>query len=512
MADPVSQSLSRRKLLRALGLTSAAAVVAPLVAACGGAPASPTSAPAAPTKPAAAPAGTSAAGAATTPAAGATTTPAAAATKPAAETKPAASGQRVEVTFLTTQTGPADVKIYEELSQTFTAKNPSITVKINAEAAGTSYDQKLLTYLAANTLPDIVQTNDNFAAPFKKAGITRDMIPLATASGFPYKDFDPTFLELGMVDNELHMLPKQGDVIVPYVNLRMMKEAGLELPIKFNPTTEPDAWTWDDFLKAAAHMSVDSAGKRGDEPGFNKDDVAVYGASIALDAWYTYVPMVLAEGGQFVSEDLTKSMIKSPEGVAAFTKLTDPVKAGWFAPPTLIQTMTNSGNVFAAGKAAMAPLQRLWCTTLRSQLQDDFDVMHFPKGKTKRVTGMGTFGFALTAKSKNPDQAWKFLEYMYSEDGMKLITQSYAAVPAMKRFYDSPFWRELPGPPYNNAVFVDAFAYGTTPPRLPFYSTGSFRQAVTDGILGIVLGQTTPEQVVGNIDSALTTILNERKQ
>ncbi len=451
-------------------------------------------------------------GCAPAPAASPTTAPAkpAEATKPAAAVKPATSPEG-QVSFLTTRTTPADVKIYEDLARTFTEKNPKITVKITSEAAGTAYDQKLLTYLAAGTLPDIVQTNDNFAAPFKRAGITQDMIPFARATGFPYQDFDPTFLDLGMVDGELHMLPAQGDVITPYVNLRMLKEAGIDLPIKFNPATEPDKWTWEDFLKASARLSVDSAGKRGDEPGFNKDDVAVHGASIALDAWYTYVPMVLAEGGKFVSDDLSRAEINSPQGVAAFKKLTDPVKAGWFAPPTLIQTMTNSGNVFAAGKAALAPLQRSWTVTFRSQLKDDFDVMHFPKGPAKRVTGMGTFGFALTTKAKNPDAAWRFLEYKYSEEGQKMITSQYASVPAMKRFYNSPFWRELPGPPYNNDVFVDAFAYGVTPPRLPFYSTGPFRQAVTDGILGIVLGQTTPEQVVANIEQTLNAFLKERK-
>lgn len=495
--------MARRDLVRVIGLGGVAG--AALLAACS-APASPTAAPKAtePTKPVAAPAAT------TAPAAAPTTAPAAAKPTEATAAKPATSPEG-PVAFLTTRTNPADVKIYEDLTKAFHEKNPKIQVKITSEAAGTNYDQKLLTYLAAGTLPDIVQTNDNFAAPFKKAGITRDMIPYATASGFPYKDFDPTFLDLGIVDGELHMLPAQGDIITPYINLRMMKEAGIDLPIKFEPAKEPDKWTWDDFLKAAARMSVDSKGKRGDEAGFNKDDVAAYGASIALDAWYTYVPMVLAEGGKFVSDDLSKSEINSPEGIAAFKKLTDPVKAGWFAPPTLIQTMTNHGNVFTAGKAAMAPAQRSWVPTFRSQLKDDFDMMHFPKGKVKRVTGMGTFGFALTTKGKNPDAAWKFLEFKYSEDGQKLITSQYASVPAMKRFYTSPFWRDLPGPPYNNAVFVDSFAYGTTPPRLPFYSTGPFRQAVTDGILGIILGKMTPEQVVANIDQTLNAFLKERK-
>ena len=44
-------------------------------------------------------------------------------------------------------------------------------------------------------------------------------------------------------------------------------------------------------------MTVDVNGKRGDEPGFDKENVAVYGLAMNVDQWYIYVPMVLAEGG-----------------------------------------------------------------------------------------------------------------------------------------------------------------------------------------------------------------------
>ena len=81
----------------------------------------------------------------------------------------------------------------------------------------------------------------------------------------------------------------------------------------------------------------------------------------------------------------------------------------------------------------------------------------------------------------------------------------------MKRFYQSSFWRDLPPPPHNNAVFVDSFAYGVTPPRLPFYSTGEFMQSVTDGMTGITLGKTTVEDVVANVDQVLNKYLQARK-
>jgi multiple sugar transport system substrate-binding protein len=522
---PRSGPITRRAMLT----TMLAGTAGALMTACGSS--APAAAPAATTAPkptdapkpaapaaaspatAASPAAGASPGAAASPAASPAAGPSPAASPAAAArpvTAPVISGN-YEVTFLTTQTSPADVKIYEELASKFHEQYSNLTVKITAES-GTNIDQKLLTYLTAGTLPDIVHTSDNFAKPYKDNKITQNMIPFAEKYGFPWQDFDPTFLNLGIVDGELHMLPKQGDVIIPYINLRMAKEAGVTPPLEFDPVKDPNGWTWDDFEKLYKRLTVDGNGKRGDEPGFDKENVAIYGASVAVDQWYIYVPLVLGEGGQFVSDDLSKSLLNSPAGIAAFKKLTQPMVDGYWAPLSLIQTMNNqSGNVFAAGQAAISLLQRLWCTTLRSTLTDDFDVMHFPKGPAKRVAGMGTFGFALSTSAKNPDAAWAFLQFMYGEEGMKIITSSYASVPAMKRFYDSPFWRDLPGPPYHNNVFVDAFSYGTTPPRVPFYSTGPFRQAVTDGIVAVVLGKSTVEDVVANVDSELNKILQARR-
>src|SRR6266536_1191503 len=97
------------------------------------------------------------------------TGPAAAASSASAAAKPATApviSGNYEVTFLTTQTSPADVKIYEQLASRFHELNSNLTVKITAES-GTNIDQKLLTYLTAGTLPDIVHTSDNFAKPYK---------------------------------------------------------------------------------------------------------------------------------------------------------------------------------------------------------------------------------------------------------------------------------------------------------------------------------------------------------
>ena len=64
----------------------------------------------------------------------------------------------------------------------------------------------------------------------------------------------------------------------------------------------------------------------------------------------------------------------------------------------------------------------------------------------------------------------------------------------MQRFYNSGFWRDLPAAAVPQRRLRRRSTYGTTPPRIPFYWTGSFRQAVTDGIVAIVLGKATVEE------------------
>jgi ABC-type glycerol-3-phosphate transport system substrate-binding protein len=202
----------------------------------------------------------------------------------------------------------------------------------------------------------------------------------------------------------------------------------------------------------------------------------------------------------------------SPESVAAFDWLTRSVKAGFWTPTSFLSTVGGAPGAWSAGKAAMFTTVRAGIPGIRDKIKDDWDVLHFPKGPSKRVTGMGTFGYAVSTASKIPDEAWRFLDWFYGEEGMTILAANYGSVPAMKRFYKAGFWRNLPAPPANNDVFVDAFAYGTLPPRLPFYTTGQFTKTLNDGIVAIELGKKQPAEVVKEIHTELSGWLSTAKK
>ena len=79
-------------------------------------------------------------------------------------------------------------------------------------------------------------------------------------------------------DGKRYGLPKDWDTIGLFYNKAMTDSAGLTAEqmakLDWNPQ---DGGSYE---KAIAHLTVDKNGKRGDEPGFDKNNVAVYGLGL----------------------------------------------------------------------------------------------------------------------------------------------------------------------------------------------------------------------------------------
>lgn len=499
-------SVSRRKILLMGSGVLASSALAGALAGCGSSSsASPTAASQA------APAATSAP--ASSSSSTAPTKAAAATSAPAATAQPAAaSSGPVTLRVAGGGTTTSWKQVWPELIKAYQVDHKNVSISLDPAAAGANYDQKLFAEIAAGTLPDVIYTTDNYAAPFKQNKITQDMLPYAKQTKFPIDDFNKTFLDLGMVGGTLQMLPVSGDVVILFINKKMVKDAGVEIPWTLD-YKNTKLWTTDDFYKVCQQLTVDVNGKRGNQAGFDKKNINIYGAAMSIDWWAVYVPAIQSFGGQLVSADLTKSLMDSQAGVDAFTWLTKPVLDGYWTPYSFLSSFQNSPtNAFNGEKAAITATVRGAIPGIRPNIKDDWDVAHFYAGPDKRVTGMGTQGFAMSGTTKHASDTWSFLEFMYNEPGMKIITSSYGSTPVEKRFYNATWWKNLPPPPANNGVFTEAFDYGTLPPRLPFYTTGPFTKALTDGLQAIELGQSTPKEVVSNVSKQLQSWLDQNNK
>jgi len=394
-----------------------------------------------------------------------------------------------ELTWATNNLEGTEPEMLQKVSDLFVAANPNYKVTV-LKYDGATYDQKLLADIVAKTLPDIFVSADVYTKPFFDSGLTADLTPLAADAKFDLTNFDELFLSLARYEDKIGFFPRAADVVVTYYNKRMFDTAGVPYP---SPT-----WTYLDMLSAAEKLTIKSA----------DGATTQYGVTAATDWWAYWVPMVIAEGGEILNADGTEAIFNSEAGIRAWNIIFTGLKNGWFIPPSVQDTLGGPWNPFAVGQAAMTFTVRALTPTYRAQLKDDWDVELVPTGSVMRKTGMGTQGYAISSQTKDPTATFHLLQFIFT-DGMVVFMQDYLTVPPIKSFYDDPAWRNLPPPPYNNAVFVDATNDAMIPPPLPFYSTGAFRQAMLDGIDAVLLGQMSTEDAVNKMAEEATLSLQE---
>ncbi len=283
------------KLIAALLLV---ALVLPLLAGCAS-PATPAAPAAAATT---APAAAAATKAPAAPAAAATTAPAApAATKApaaAATAAPAASGEKVKITFVNwigaeDATKPA----VEAMLNGFMAKYPNITVESVPIAFNQNKDQLIVMSTGGNA-PDISMVHTTWVAPLVDAGVLEPLDTLLLNKD----DYVGASLAGKTYNGKLMAVTWAPSPIVLYYNKNLLAKAGFKEGPK----------TWDEMLaqaRAVAKLGKDAAGNQ------------IYGLGISskklAGAGYFHLPFMNAYGGRY-ADDAGKVTINSPENVKAF--------------------------------------------------------------------------------------------------------------------------------------------------------------------------------------------------
>lgn len=118
----------------------------------------------------------------------------------------------------------------------------------------------------------------------------------------PLDDMDDIFegnVEQHSLGEDLYGYPLTGDAMIMYVNTKIWEEAGY---------TEDDIpKTLEEYGEKALHLTMDSSGKRGDEEGFNKDDVVQWGTmymggSVAGNPW-ELATLAYGNGAKYINKD-----------------------------------------------------------------------------------------------------------------------------------------------------------------------------------------------------------------
>jgi ABC-type glycerol-3-phosphate transport system substrate-binding protein len=451
--------VTRRRLLArvSVALLGMAAAVA-----CGSA-APPTATPA-PAKPAevpkpAAPAPTTAPAAAPPTAAPAKPSEA---PKPAEPTKPAAApaaqpaAGTKQATVRLAIIADYDKGIVKELTDQFSAKNPSIQVARVELPPYDGFQEKMLTQLAAGTAPDAMLLLSYWGAVFGKRGSI--LLPLddyLKSSGTFSKDaYDKTLLAYSEWNGKLHALPLNTNVQGILFNKEHFEKAG----VANVPKTQAEAWTWDQFLAVCDKLH---AAKTADYP------YGIYGGGPQGRFIHVY-----QQGRGIVSQDLKTGDLDNPDSHAAL-ELTQMLFQKKYTPGEIwtgTGPVANVQEMFKAAKVSMMHGGQFHITWAKDNLKFPWGATYLQKGK-QLTTAPGGEVYAAYAQSKVPAESAAIVQHLAGEEAQKKLNPAIFRVPSL-RSLQAPGAIEWPSHKPEMDLFVDHLKVGSAHMLTEYFADG----------------------------------------
>ncbi len=440
----MDRSLTRRMLLRGSALTTVGLAGVAVLAACGGtsgatiaasstaaattsaavsatpvttATAAPASASAAAPAPTTAAAVTTAAAATT----GSSTAPATSAAVASATAAPAPGA--ITITVFTELAGDQVTRFATAIGDPYHRAHPTVTLEgLPQPQAGTQQVmEKLTTLIAGGVPPDIFEgprdatflVTQGFADP-------ATMDDLVKRDHYPTDSYNPkNFADLAVYQGHIVQMPWKlgGNSLAILCNADLFQAAGVPLP----STDLAQAWTWDDWVQAAAKLTKRTG-----------DKVSQFGHNSL--AW-TIGSWPLLWQTDWVSPDLKTVICDNPDMMDCYTRLQDLYYKSRVVPlPGEAAQLFGKVDLFVAGKAAMQIVAAYnWTNYTVTHPAASTHLAPIPKVKIS-TPDMNAHGMSIVKGSKHPPEAWDVVKYLI--DGARL-NQLSDQIPARLDFLDA---------------------------------------------------------------------------
>ncbi|WP_328498359.1 sugar ABC transporter substrate-binding protein [Streptomyces sp. NBC_00414] len=312
---------------------------------------------------------------------------------------------------------------YEACAKGFESRNPGLKVKIT-QMGWADYWTKLTASFIAGTEPDV------FTDHIQKFGQFADLNVLEPLDDL---DIDDSAYQPGLAanwtgqDGHRYGAPKDWDTVALFYNKKLTEKAGLAADelngLAWNPE---DGGT---FEKAIAHLTVDENGKRGDEKGFDKNNVKVYGLATGgagdSDGQTTWSPFAASAGWKYTDKARwgTEYQYDSKTFQSAIDWYFGLAKKGYLAPFTDYTDGANPPNAQVASGRAATALDGAWMiSTYYGTKGLDVGTAVTPAGPTgKRATMMNGLADSVTRNAPNKAGAKKWVRYLASDECQKTV-------------------------------------------------------------------------------------------
>jgi len=399
--------------------------------------------------------------------------------------KAGAEGAVTEVTWIFGE-NPEDINL-EKLIEIFEAGNPKI--KIKPLWTPSRYVEKIHTLIASGNPPDLMRLNDDYVQDYAVRGMLKPLDDYIKISGIDTEGFISAFWEWPVVNGKHMSWVKGLTAEVMWVNVDLFNEAGVALPPK-------DKWSWDDFVATAKKMTKKSG-----------DETVRWGGSLSHNLPSHEVTWAVNNGGNVYGDNGRKFVLAEPAGAAAIQWVADLTFKEGVQPPYSIYGQFDESDLFVSGKLAMYDGDSRQIPKLTRKVEGKFKWATRPlPGNVNYRTGGAFDSHVIPATGKNPNEAFKWLAFLTSEDAYKLMGEVGFWMP-VKPAWAKPYWLPNVDMPLDKDIAIAALDGYLPVPKSS--NTERARQIYWPQIRLVMNGDKTATEALNEVKDEINKLLAE---
>jgi len=381
--------------------------------------------------------------------------------------------------------GAIEKQTVEGYLEPFLTRNPDIKVEILTPP---QYWDVIQTMVAGGTPPDICYMGFPEFVDFHDKGAILNIQKYADSSKiFDKNDFVPAHLATfsDRESGELYGVPKDWSTYVVYYNEDMFRNAGLQTPWELY---EKGEWTLDKFLEVAGILTNDKAHGLIFEPG----------------RWKTFVPYFAPDWIAGTSD----VKVNTREFISAIDFVKD-LSLKLKVSPTADQLGDiSAADRFSQQKGAMYIIGR-WMAMryIKGNLPFKWNIAPMPVGKDGRAhTWVDMVAYSILDGAKNPDIAWKIIEYLTGPEGQASVAKAGHAIPSRISVANSDAFLKSVRPGFHNEAHL---AIKDAQPVLVFNNWSRVWSVFGSKLDLVWTGQKSAKEACAEIQKEIDPLLKE---
>ena len=335
-------------------------------------------------------------------------------------------GGTATIRFIDISPRPERETFFNEMITAFQKENTGIKVEYESVPWDDAAN-KLATMASAKNLPDVVNLYPGWMPQFVPAGWVMPLDKYIDKAGIKDK-FSAFTRGMYWADEtqqykNIYTIPDGLMASAIFVRTDWMKEAGIE----FNTN-----WTWDDYFNTVEKLT---------DPAKNRYGISYRGARGAFDRISQY--LVSFTGGNMYDEN-GNCLLYSPENVERFEKFTDMYIKGSAPKDSINWGFTEMVDNFTGGLTGTLNNDTEVVATCKERMKDgEWGILPMPKSTVDGKiygTASASYSYGISANSKNPDAAWKFIEFLSKPENNSAYCKIMTLIPVRTDIKDDPFF------------------------------------------------------------------------